>query len=411
MRLEQRRVTVGVAGGIAAYKAAELVRLLVKEGAEVQAVMTRAAERFITPMTLAALTGREVGTDLFDLDKESRIGHIQLADRAELLVVAPATADVIARFAAGLADDLLTTIALATKAPLLLAPAMNVNMWGHPATQENLARLVARGASVVGPASGELACGWLGSGRLVEPADIVEACVARLARFDQQQARGLDLAGRSLLVTAGPTHEAIDPVRFVGNRSSGKMGFAIARRAAARGAKVVLVAGPVALPTPAEVERVDVVSARELEAAVREREEQVDCVVKAAAVADFRPVAALDEKLKKGAEATLTLTLQKNPDILAGLVERRRARRSRTPFIVGFAAETEKLVEHAQEKLTKKGCDLLVANDVSEEGSRFGGDTNRVLFLEPGRAPEELPLLSKDEVADRLLDRIIERLP
>src|SRR5579883_54824 len=263
--LKGRRVTIGVGGGIAAYKAAELVRLLVKAEASVRVILTRAGERFITPLTLQALSGREVASELFDLDRESRIGHIALADEAELLVIAPATADLIARLAHGLADELLTTVALATKAPLVLSPSMNVNMWDHPATRANLETLIARGAYVVQPGVGFLACGWSGAGRLAEPPEIVAACKNVLART---MSGGRDLQGVPVVVTAGPTQEAIDPVRYLGNRSSGKMGFAIARAAAARGAAVTLIAGPVALPTPPGVERIDVDSALALRDAV-----------------------------------------------------------------------------------------------------------------------------------------------
>ena len=401
-RLPGRRITVGVAGGIAAYKAAELVRLLVKEGAETQVVMTRAAEQFITRLTLQTLSGRRVAVDLFDLAGESEIGHIRVADQTELLVVAPATADVIARLAAGLGDDLLTTIALATRAPLLLAPAMNVNMWNHPQTRENVARLRARGAIVVGPAAGELACGWVGDGRLVEAAAIVEACAIALGPRD--------LGEVPLLISAGPTFEPIDPVRFIGNRSSGKMGFALARRAAARGARVTLVAGPVALETPPSVERIDVESARAMREAVMAHDASARCVIMAAAVADFRPAAYSERKLKKGDATAMTLELARNPDLLTELSTRRRERGGGDPILVGFAAETSDLDQNARAKLAQKGCDLLVANDVTEPGAGFAKDTNRVVLYAPGVAPEALPLLSKEAVADRILDRVAKLL-
>jgi phosphopantothenoylcysteine decarboxylase/phosphopantothenate--cysteine ligase len=397
--LAGRRIALGVTGGIAAYKSAELVRLLVKAGATVQVIMTEGAQRFITPMTLQVLSGRAVATELFDPDQESRIGHIRIADEAELLVIAPATANAIAKLACGIADDLLTTIALATRAPLVLAPAMNVNMWQHPQTQENVARLCGRGARVVGPDAGDLACGWVGAGRLVQPAEIVDACVHALGLHPR------DLEGVALLVTAGPTHEAIDPVRYLANRSSGKMGFALAAQAAARGARVTLVAGPVALPTPAGVaERLDVTSAAEMRAAVLTREEAAACVVMAAAVADYRAATAATAKLKRG-DGGLTLALEQNPDILAELALRRRER-GRGPLLVGFAAETGDLERRAGDKLARKGCDLLVGNDVSEPGSGFGTDTNRVTLFAPGAAPRRLPLLSKHEAADRILDAI-----
>jgi phosphopantothenoylcysteine decarboxylase/phosphopantothenate--cysteine ligase len=389
--LHQRRVVVAVAGGIAAYKAAELVRALVKAGAQVRVVMTAAAQQFVTPLTLQALSQHPVATDTFDLTQEATIGHIQLADWAELLIVAPATADVIARLAHGLANDLVTTVALACRAPLLLAPAMNVNMWRHPATRENLRLLVERGALTVGPDAGELACGWVGEGRMIEAADIVVAAAQALAPRDWQ--------GRRVLVTAGPTFEAIDPVRFVGNRSTGKMGFAIARQAARHGAQVTLVAGPTALATPPGVERVDVESARQMREAVLARLDGLAMVVMTAAVADYRPASAAPQKLKKEAlgEAP-SIALTKNPDILAEL-------KGRAPVVVGFAAETEEVERRAVEKWTKKGCDLLVANDVSEAGSGFGTDTNRVLIVGRDGAVERLPQLTKDEVAERILER------
>ena len=391
MELDGRRIVVGVAGGIAAYKAAELVRALVKAGADVRVVMTEAAHKFITPLTLQALSQHPVATDTFDLTQEATIGHIQLADRAELLVIAPATADVIARLAHGLGNDLLTTVALACRAPLLLAPAMNVNMWRHPATQANLRTLVERGAHTVGPDAGELACGWVGEGRLIEAADIAAACVALLGPRDW--------AGRRVLVTAGPTYEPIDPVRFLGNRSTGKMGFAIAARAARRGAEVTLVAGPTALPTPAGVVRVDVQTAQQMREATLARVDGAAMVVMTAAVADYRPAAAAPHKLKKDALGDApVLALTKNPDILAEL-------KGRAPVIVGFAAETEEVERHAAEKLAQKGCDLIVANDVSEPGSGFGTETNRVVLLARDGSVERLPRLTKDEVADRILDR------
>ena len=391
MDLNGRRIVVGVAGGIAAYKAAELVRALVKAGAEVRVVMTDAAQKFITPLTLQALSQHPVATDTFDPTQEATIGHIALADTAELLVIAPATADVIARLAHGLANDLLTTVALACRAPLLLAPAMNVNMWRHPATQANLRTLVERGAHTVGPDAGELACGWIGEGRMIEAADIARACAELLGPQDW--------AGRRVLVTAGPTYEPIDPVRFLGNRSTGKMGFAIAARAARRGAEVTLVAGPTALPTPAGVTRVDVQTARQMREATLAHVDGAAMVVMTAAVADYRPVEAAPQKLKKDALGDAPeLALTKNPDILAEL-------KGRAPVVVGFAAETEDVERHAAEKLAQKGCDLIVANDVSEEGSGFGTDTNRVVLLARDGSVDRLPRLTKDEVADRILDR------
>lgn len=414
-----KNIVLGVSGGIAAYKAAELVRLLVKAGAVVDVVMTRAATEFITPLTLQTLSGRKVATELFDLVQESEIGHISLADRADLLLIAPATADLLGRLSLGLGDDLLTTLALACKAPLLLAPAMNVNMWQHPAVQENLERLRRRGAHVVGPSAGELACGWIGAGRLVEPPAIVEAARALLgAPLDRTAPK--DLAGRRLLITAGPTFEALDPVRFLGNRSSGKMGFALAQQAARRGAEVTLVAGPVALPTPPGVRRLDVESAAEMADAVLprlqpEHAEAAHAIIMAAAVADFRPAEAAPRKLKKAQLGTRPqVELVPTVDILAELGRRRGD--GRAPLLVGFAAETGNVIDYAARKLREKRCDLIVANDVAEPGSGFGTDTNRVTLLTPGRdvtgAPEAqaLPQLPKEEVADRILDRVVELL-
>jgi phosphopantothenoylcysteine decarboxylase/phosphopantothenate--cysteine ligase len=414
-----KNIVLGVSGGIAAYKAAELVRLLVKAGAVVDVVMTRAATEFITPLTLQTLSGRKVATELFDLVQESEIGHISLADRADLLLIAPATADLLARLSLGLGDDLLTTLALACKAPLLLAPAMNVNMWQHPAVQENLERLRRRGARVVGPSAGELACGWIGAGRLVEPPEIVEAARVLLGTPPERTAPN-DLGGRRLLITAGPTFEALDPVRFLGNRSSGKMGFALAQRAARRGAEVTLVAGPVALPTPPGVRRLDVESAAEMADAVLprlppEHAEAAHVIIMAAAVADFRPAEAAPHKLKKAQLGPRPqVELVPTVDILAELGRRRGA--GRAPLLVGFAAETGHVIDYAARKLREKRCDLIVANDVAEPGSGFGTDTNRVTLLTPGRdaasAPEAqaLPQLPKEEVADRILDRVVELL-
>jgi phosphopantothenoylcysteine decarboxylase/phosphopantothenate--cysteine ligase len=335
---------------------------------------------------------------LFDLDRESEIGHIKLADGADLLLVAPATADLIARLAAGMGDDLLTTVALATKAPVLVAPAMNVNMWAHPLVQANLRRLVElTGARVVGPGEGFLACRWTGPGRLAEPADIVE--VAGRLLLDQ------DLAGARVLITAGPTHEAIDAVRYLANRSSGKMGYAIARAAAARGAQVTLVSGPTSLPAPLGVEVVRVTTALELGEAVSGRAAETDVVVMAAAVADFRMESVASGKLKKEdlGEAP-SLELLRNPDVLAGLGQRVFA--GQRPILVGFAAETSELAQGARHKLATKGCDLVVANDVSARDAGFEVDTNRVTIFGPGDASLELPLASKDQVAHRVLDRV-----
>ena len=389
-------VVVGVGGGIAAYKAAEIVRLLTKADATVQVVMTENATRFVGPLTFQALTGRRVFTDLFDLGQESEIGHIQVADAADLVLIAPATANVIARMAAGMADDVLASVVLATRAPVLLAPSMNVNMWNHPLTQRNLAALVGVGVRVVEPGEGFLACKWIGKGRLAEPAEIVEAAAHVLAPQD--------LAGRRVVVTAGPTHEPIDPVRYLGNRSSGKMGFALAAAAARRGAQVTLIAGPTALPAPAGVEVVPVEDARAMGAALERVEGGADVIVMAAAVADFRAAAPAEHKVKRSElRGPLAITLEANPDLLAGLGARRRGAR---PLLVGFAAETRDVESYARGKLKAKGCDLVVANDVTEPGAGFAVDTNRVILVEEARTTP-VPAGPKAVVAHRILDRVV----
>jgi phosphopantothenoylcysteine decarboxylase/phosphopantothenate--cysteine ligase len=396
------RVTVCVAGGIAAYKAAELVRLLSKAGADVWVVMTKRAQKFVGPLTFQALTGHPVFTDLFSLTQESEIGHIQAADRTDLVVVAPATASTIARLAAGLADDALAAVVLATKAPVLLAPSMNVNMWSHPLTQSNLRRLVdTAGYQVVGPGDGFLACRWTGPGRLAEPADIVEAAARVLSRQD--------LAGRRVVVTAGPTHEAVDPVRYLGNRSSGKMGYAVAAAAARRGADVTLISGPVAIEAPPGLTVVRVEDARRMQEAVTGAAADADAIIMAAAVADFRPVQVGDRKIKRSEMSYApSIALDVNPDILAGLGEARKARGG-GPLLVGFAAETHDVVAYARAKLASKGVDLVIANDVTEPGSGFAVDTNRVVLVDAsGDTP--VPAGSKAVVAHRILDRVVAML-
>jgi phosphopantothenoylcysteine decarboxylase/phosphopantothenate--cysteine ligase len=394
--LTGKNLVLGVTGGISAYKGAEMCRLLKKAGADVRVVMTKAACEFITPLTLQTLSGHPVGLNLFDPAEESQIGHIRLADDADAVVVAPATADSIARFAAGMADDLLAAVLLATKAPVLLAPAMNVNMWENPATRANLARLVSNPRiTTVGPDAGELACGWIGAGRLVEPTEIVAALEKLLARAES-------LAGRRVVITAGPTLEAIDDVRFLGNRSSGKMGFALAGAAARRGAEVTLIAGPVSLATPAGVgRRLDVESARDMQQALAAATADADVVVMAAAVSDFRPTMRAVGKLSRRSNAPATVPLTANPDLLAELG---RARTGPRPLLVGFAAEVgatgDALIERARQKLSDKRCDVVVANDVAEVGLGFGSDRNAVtlVFSDGGVVP--LPAASKDALAD-----------
>lgn len=401
--LRGRTVVLGVCGGIAAYKACELVRALVKAEADVWVGMTAAARRFVGELTFQTLSGHPVFTDLFDRNQEVDIGHIRVADRADLMIVAPATATTLARLAAGLADDPVTAVALATRAPLLLAPAMNVNMWDNPITRDNVRRLVeVRGARLVGPDAGFLACRWVGPGRMAEPADIAEAAARVLSPAD--------LDGRQIVVSAGPTREALDPVRFLGNRSTGKMGFALAAAAARRGAAVTLVSGPSALEVPPGVRHQPVEDARQMGAAVRAAAAGADVVIMAAAVADFRPRTRSEQKLKKGALAdTPAIELERNPDILAELGAGRSGTGALRPLLIGFAAETEAVVASARGKLASKRCDLIVANDVSRADAGFAADTNEVVLVEPdGDRP--LPAGSKAAVAHRILDRVVELL-
>ncbi len=394
------RITLGVTGGVAAYKSAELVRRLQQEGHTVQVVMTRAARQFITPLTFAALSGQKVITDLFassqdgEANLESAIEHIAMAQRTDLLLIAPATADTLAKFARGLADDFLSTLYLASTAPVVLAPAMNVNMWQHPATQENLATLRARGVHIVEPEEGYLACGMTGPGRLAAQEEIVKAVQEVL------QAKH-DLAGEMVLVTAGPTCEDIDPVRFITNRSSGKMGYAIAEAAARRGAKVVLVSGPTALDAPENVERLDVRTTEQMLQTVQKHFSACSMAIFAAAVADYRAANPSSSKIKRSKEA-LTLRLEPNPDILASVARDKGER-----LIVGFAAETDHVAENARKKLAAKNADLIVANDVTAEGAGFNVDSNIVtLFSRDGR-DLPLPRMSKADVAQRILDEAL----
>jgi len=391
--LRDKTIVLGVTGGIAAYKAAELVRLLVQDGARVRVMMTRNAREFITPLTLQTLSQQAVATDTFSLTQESEIGHIQIADSADAIVIAPATADVIARAATGIADDLVTTVLLATRAKVAFAPAMNVHMYEHPTVAENLAKLRSRGVTVIEPGEGALACGYEGRGRLAEPAVIVE----EIERMLSPQ----DLANERVLVTAGPTQEAIDPVRFVSNRSSGKMGFAIASAAWRRGAQTRLITGPSAIPTPHGVERIDTVSAAEMLGATARNFPWCTALLMAAAIADFRPANPALGKVKKNADG-LALKMEAIRDELPGLAARKGSR-----IVVGFAAETENLESNAREKLKRKRLDLIVANDVTQEGAGFGADTNIVTLIGAGVAAESLPKLAKAEVADLILNRVV----
>ncbi len=395
MSLDQRRVLLGVTGGIAAYKSCELVRRLRDRGAQVRVVMTASATEFVTPMTFQALSGQSVRVSLWDASAEAAMGHIELARWAERLLIAPASADIIAKLAQGHASDLLTTLCLASAAPLLIAPAMNQQMWAHAAVQANVSTLRERGVSVLGPAAGEQACGDVGSGRMLEPSELRDALAASFGNAA--------LAGLRVLVSAGPTFEDIDPVRFIGNRSSGRMGFAVAEAAAHAGAQVTLVAGPVSLPTPAGVtQRIDVRSAEQMQAAVTQAATRADIYIGAAAVGDHRPREVAERKLKKRAGEPLTLSLQENPDILASLAQLKKP-----PFLVGFAAETHDLVAYAQAKLRRKGLDMIAANHVGG-GQGFEADDNALqVFWEGGS--RELPRASKRELADALMACVVER--
>lgn len=393
------RVTVGVSGGIAAYKAAELVRELQRAGAEVRVVMTEAACRFVQPLTFSALTGYKVVTSLWETSagdpeaQQNGIDHIAEAQWADALVVAPATADILAKFAHGLAGDFLSTMFLATTAPVLVAPAMNVNMWNHPATQANLETLRQRGVRVIEPGTGELACGMVGAGRMAEPAQIAEAVLSVLNRRN-------DLAGETVLVTAGGTREALDPVRYIGNRSSGKMGYALADAALSRGARVILVSGPTTLHAPPRCELVSITTAEQMRQAVLERMTEATLVIKAAAVADYRPVNVAEQKLKR--IGPLTLELAPTEDILAEVVRRRRPGQ----LIIGFAAETQNVMENGRAKLLRKGADAIVVNDVAGEGVGIEADTNAATFLTKSTSVE-MPEMPKRQLADRILDEAL----
>jgi phosphopantothenoylcysteine decarboxylase/phosphopantothenate--cysteine ligase len=397
-QLSGRRILLLIGGGIAAYKCLDLVRRLKERGAEVRAVMTRAAQEFVTPLSVGALTGGRVFTDLFDPASEFDVGHIRLSREADLVVVAPATADLLARMANGLADDLATAVLLATDKPVLVAPAMNPRMWAHPATRRNLARLQGDGIALVGPNAGEMAeQGERGLGRMAEPLEIVAAIADMLAGPGVAR----PLAGKRVVITSGPTHEPIDPVRYIANRSSGKQGHAIARAVSAAGAETILVSGPVGVPDPPGVKVVKVESAREMLDAV-ERALPADIGIFAAAVADWRVAEAAAQKMKKGGAKVPTLSLVENPDILA-TVARRKANRPK--LVIGFAAETDNVVDYARAKLAQKGCDWILANDVSPETGVMGGDRNTV-HLVTASSVEHWPTQTKDEVARTLIERI-----
>ena len=396
MGLSGKHIVLGVSGGIAAYKTPELVRRLRERGAEVRVVMTEAAKAFITPLTLQAVSGYPVYDDLLDPAAEAAMGHIELGKWADLVILAPATADLIARVAAGMANDLVTTLCLATAAPVAVVPAMNQQMYRALPTQENLQRLEARGVLIWGPDSGSQACGDIGPGRMLDPLAIVDRAVAWSSPVN-------DLQHLNIMITAGPTREALDPVRYISNHSSGKMGFAIAAAAAARGANVTLVAGPVTLATPAGVARIDVTSALEMEKAVMLHITQQDIFIGSAAVADYRAAEIAPEKIKKQGDE-VTLKMVKNPDIVAGV----GALREQRPYVVGFAAETRNVEEYAQQKRVRKNLDLICANDVSKSGQGFNSDTNALhLFWQEGE--KVLPLADKTLLGQQLLDEIVSR--
>ncbi|KTS72713.1 bifunctional phosphopantothenoylcysteine decarboxylase/phosphopantothenate--cysteine ligase CoaBC [Pantoea stewartii] len=398
MGLAGKKVLLGVSGGIAAYKTPELVRRLRDRGADVRVMMTEGAKAFITPLSLQAVSGYPVFDDLLDPAAEAAMGHIELAKWADLIVLAPATADLIARITAGMANDLVTTAVLATAAPVAIVPAMNQQMYRAAVTQENLVRLQARGLLIWGPDSGSQACGDIGPGRMLDPLAIVDHAVQWAAPVN-------DLQHLNIMITAGPTREAIDPVRYISNHSSGKMGFAIAAAAAKRGARVTLVSGPVALPTPAGVKRVDVTSALEMQAAVMGEINAQHIFIASAAVADYRAIEIADEKIKKqDNDEKVSLQLIKNPDIVAGVAALTQSR----PFVVGFAAETQNVEEYARKKRARKNLDLICANDVSKAGHGFNSDTNALhLFWQEGE--KTLPLSDKSLLGQLLIDEIVSR--
>lgn len=396
--LAGKKILLGISGGIAAYKCAELTRRLIERGAQVQVVMTEAAKEFITPLTMQAVSGNPVSHSLLDPSAEASMSHIELAKWADLVLLAPATADLIARMAAGMGNDLLTTLVLATDTPVAVSPAMNQQMYSNLATQENIATLARRGAEIWGPASGEQACGDVGKGRMLEPMELVHHC----ENFFVPK----PLEGKRLLLTAGPTREALDPVRYVTNHSSGKMGFAIAQAAAKMGAQVTLVSGPVSLATPAQVKRINVESALDMHSAVMEAAPEHDVFIACAAVADYRPEHVAEQKIKKtGDNDSLTITMVKNPDIVASVAAMAQNR----PFTVGFAAETQNVEQYARGKLTNKKLDMICANDVSVAGQGFNSDDNALTVYWP-QGEQSLPLASKSELARSLMLLINEQL-
>ncbi|MDH3394110.1 MAG: bifunctional phosphopantothenoylcysteine decarboxylase/phosphopantothenate--cysteine ligase CoaBC [Desulfobulbaceae bacterium] len=398
--IADKHIVLGITGSIAAYKVADWVRSLRRDGAKVTVIVSNGGARFVTPLTFAALSGNHVYSDMFDMNEAENIPHIELAKQCDMLLIAPASAGTIARLAQGLADDLLSTVALACDAPVMICPAMNSKMFLHPATQDNLARLEKYGYKVINPEVGTMACGDEGPGRLPE------WHVARhsiISTFVSQ-----DLAGKAVIVSAGPTWEPLDPVRFLSNRSSGKMGYAIAAAASQRGASVTLISGPTALPAPPGVKTIQITTAQEMYDEILSRYEGIDVVVKAAAVSDFRPDSQAAQKLKKSTAKATTLSLQPNPDILHTLGERKG--KCHYPLLVGFAAESENHIEEGRRKLREKNLDLMVVNDITGTDCGFGVDTNRVTLLDYNDSTEEFPLLSKEETAHRIWDRAVRLL-
>lgn len=408
--LQHKEIVLGVSGGIAAYKAAALTSKLTQAGAKVSVVLTANACRFVQPITFEALSHRPVYTDTFTEPVPGVISHIDVADRADLVILAPATANIIGKYANGIADDMLSTMLLATTAPVMVAPAMNVNMYNHPAVQANMQRLLSYGVTMVEPNEGMLACGWVGRGRLAEPEEIVEAAI----RFFEQKevntksvhaASHQDLQGKKIVVTAGPTREKIDPVRYISNYSSGKMGYAIAEAARDRGADVTLISGPTALSIPSGVTFVPVESVQEMLDAVLQVYPQADVVIKSAAVSDYRPEQVYTHKVKKTESEDFSLSLVKAPDILRTLGEQKTHQ-----MLVGFAAETQEVEKHALDKMRRKNLDMIIANDVLQEGAGMGVDTNIVTIYQQDQAPIRLDKMSKRDVAERLLDAMKQNL-
>jgi phosphopantothenoylcysteine decarboxylase/phosphopantothenate--cysteine ligase len=402
--LKGKKIILGVSGGIAAFKACEILRRLQEKGSEIHVVLTQAAQKFVTPLTFQSLSQNPVHTDLFNLTEESEMSHIKLADEADLLLIAPATADLIGRLAHGLADDLLTTVALVTKAPLLLAPSMNVNMWEKAVVQENIQTLKKRGVRFLDPESGYLACGWEGKGRL-PGVDVITEEVEQILKVSALQPQKKKLAGKNILITAGPTREFLDPVRYLSNPSSGKMGFALAQSASDWGAQVTLITGPVQLPSPPGVHRIDINSAEEMLAACQSSFDEADVLIATAAVGDYRVDPIPNKKIKKS-EGSLKLTLVPNPDILTQL----SLRKKNGQLVIGFAAESERLIEHATEKLKKKKLDMIVANDISDPDIGFNSDQNKVVLIFSSGETKSLPVLPKTEVAEKILNEILELL-